>query len=546
LVVVVSVDPEMVGSTSKQTHGAPLGENSKAQQDTNLMKEATEASSLDSDHRKLKEDLQNKADRAIHEVLGGDVALDDKAGMSAILGEQDLGSRADELARFSDAVEAINRQNTGSAKTKVLEKLFAGLLKILKGNMERTTTSELKVANAEIARLKEKLNTNKSSGKSNAVRRSTTKTSSKAAVAAPVGNPKTPRGGTEMWRSRDSVGKPNSDRYHFNSCGLSTKQKHQLEASMGCPYKDGHYIERVLSGPAARQGMYNSLTTVLNLVQGMAFIMGVGTKTLPSDLCCQALPANAQRDTRWTPKLASLCCGKTPEMKCDLKNKRDTCLKLIKPKKFEDPGRNPRRESDKKLWGKEQPLKCNPRELANVNDLPGTQGVPYKEVGEDNGAKWGWAKKKLKKAKKYAKKKWKKAKKHAKKKWKKVKKHAKKKWKKAKNSLKQFGMKKIMPWVIRKLVKLVPKKYRGIVKVMIPPLMKGHIKAALKKGLESKAALQLIPKRYHGFVKMIVPDIIDGKTKDLKTKLVMQARTLFIGPYMEKKKLVTHPRTLLS
>jgi len=105
---------------------------------------------------------------AIHGVLGGDVALDDKADISATLGEQDLGSRADELARFSDAVEAINRQYTGSAKTKVLEKLFAGLLKILKGNMERTTTSELKVANAEIARLKEKLNTNKSSGKSNA------------------------------------------------------------------------------------------------------------------------------------------------------------------------------------------------------------------------------------------------------------------------------------------------------------------------------------------------------------------------------------------
>jgi len=57
LVVVVSVDPEMVGSTPKQTHDAPLGE--KTQQETNMMKEA---SSLDPDHKALLLELNGALD----------------------------------------------------------------------------------------------------------------------------------------------------------------------------------------------------------------------------------------------------------------------------------------------------------------------------------------------------------------------------------------------------------------------------------------------------------------------------------------------------
>lgn len=303
----------------------------------------------------------------------------------------------------------------------------------------------------------------------------------------------------------------------------------KIEAALNCPVSnvDAKYvganrfgITRVTGTYDDKKDMMNGLKHILSVLNKLARVFLVGERTFHSSTCCDSLHSfYFVLKSGWTKDMVSKCCAKAASLhdrkaRCDPRRPH-TCIKLTRVKHELEKGRG--RGS---FWVKQRAgnkWKCGPREL----DSGGMwKRGKHQELGD--AAEWwgrrrrrgrrrscGWICKVKRKAKRAAR-------------W------VKKKVKKLGGRAKSFFITK----AIKIISRVVPRKFRRMVKAMLPEMAKGNVKKAIAAAspLITKLILSFIPKKavYRPTVKYLAPYYLKGKPKTGTMQFLQHIRSVLL------------------
>lgn len=313
-------------------------------------------------------------------------------------------------------------------------------------------------------------------------------------------------------------------------CGLSNKRREILETTMGCSPLNP--ITVIGGSYSARYNLAQAMTHIFAAGRMTFMVLGITEETLPSKSCCDVYSRDRCANTMscgakgsqggssppWRKKVTEACCGKTAQSRCDLSNRKKTCMPLSKTMPFETP-----RDLS---WH----LKCHmrvPTKLPKVESLQGALGDAAElELQNEDSLEAHWGRRRRRRRRRFRLRKFIKA--------------ARKSFKKVSSPIRQVAKRaakfiiKAVPLNIRRKVsravkratKKISKAVKSGIRKMGTALAKKMIPAVLK------LITKLSPNKYKPLFKSISPYLAAFNWKGAFTTMIMQMRPLLVGQMM--------------